>query len=98
MCGIAGIVVAPIDRRLLLAMARIQAHRGPDEEGIYHGETVGLVSRRLKVIDLTGCQMPMANEDESVRVVFNGEIYNYRALHDRLEAKEIGRASCRERV
>jgi len=87
MCGIAGIVGPPIDRRLLQAMARIQAHRGPDDEGIFFDGHVGLVSRRLKIIDLVTGHMPLANEDESCWVVFNGEIYNFRELHARLEAK-----------
>ncbi|HLC40440.1 MAG TPA: asparagine synthase (glutamine-hydrolyzing), partial [Methylomirabilota bacterium] len=87
MCGIAGIVGAPVDSRLLRAMARIQAHRGPDEEGVYHDKDVGLASRRLKVIDLAGGQQPMTNEDESVRLVFNGEIYNFKELRARLDAK-----------
>ncbi len=87
MCGIAGIVGAPIESRLLRAMARIQAHRGPDDEGFYEDDAAGLAARRLKIIDLVGGHQPLANEDESCWLVFNGEIYNFRELRTRLESK-----------
>ena len=86
MCGIAGMVGAP-DRRLLRAMARIMAHRGPDDEGVWSDDTAGLAARRLKIIDLVGGHQPMANEDQSCWLAFNGEIYNFRELRSRLEAK-----------
>ena len=86
MCGIAGMVGAP-DPRLLRAMARIMAHRGPDDEGVWHDADAGLAARRLKIIDLVGGHQPMANEDGSCWLAFNGEIYNYRELRARLEAK-----------
>jgi asparagine synthase (glutamine-hydrolysing) len=60
-------------------------HRGPDEQGLYCGGQVGLGSRRLSIIDLAGGQQPIANEDESVWIVFNGEIYNYRELRSHLQ-------------
>ncbi len=86
MCGIAGMVGQP-DPRLLRAMARILAHRGPDDEGFYVDGLVGLAARRLKIIDLVGGHQPLANEDESCWLVFNGEIYNFRELRHRLEQK-----------
>jgi asparagine synthase (glutamine-hydrolysing) len=85
-CGIAGMVGAP-DARLLRAMARIMAHRGPDDEGVWHDADAGLAARRLKIIDLVGGHQPMPNEDASGWLAFNGEIYNYRELRARLEAK-----------
>jgi asparagine synthase (glutamine-hydrolysing) len=85
-CGIAGMIGAP-DARLLRAMARIMAHRGPDDEGVWHDAQAGLAARRLKIIDLVGGHQPMSNEDDSCWLVFNGEIYNYRELRARLEAK-----------
>lgn len=63
------------------------AHRGPDGEGFFVARNVGLVHRRLAIIDLAGGDQPIANEDESVQVVFNGEIYNYPELRQQLEAK-----------
>lgn len=86
MCGIAGLVGHP-DPRLLRGMARILAHRGPDDEGFYEEGPVGLAARRLKIIDLVGGHQPLANEDESCWLVFNGEIYNFLELRERLEKK-----------
>jgi asparagine synthase (glutamine-hydrolysing) len=83
MCGIAGIVRVdgrPVLEREIRAMCGAMTHRGPDEEGIYLGEGVGLGMRRLSIIDLENGQQPVSNEDGSVWVVFNGEIYNYREL------------------
>ncbi len=91
MCGICGIVnadrVQPIDKDVLLKMTRIMAHRGPDDQGIYIDQHVGLGSRRLSIIDLAGGQQPIANEDESMWIVFNGEIYNYRELRGYLKKR-----------
>jgi asparagine synthase (glutamine-hydrolysing) len=81
MCGIAGIVrfdaAARVERSLVASMAHEIAHRGPDDEGFYVGENVGLAQRRLSIIDLGGGRQPLFNEDRSAVVVFNGEIYNY---------------------
>src|SRR5262245_7008466 len=83
MCGIAGIIRwddAPVVEAELRAMCGAMAHRGPDDEGIYLDGGVGLGMRRLSIIDLDGGQQPVSNEDGSVWVVFNGEIYNYAEL------------------
>ena len=91
MCGIAGKLYEERDREvdqdLLRAMCRSMAHRGPDDEGFYANGGVGLCMRRLKVLDLEGGGQPMSNEDGSVWIVFNGEIYNYRQLRADLEGK-----------
>ena len=62
-------------------------HRGPDDEGVYLGDGVALGMRRLSIIDLEGGHQPIANEDGSVWIVFNGEIYNYRELRRELERR-----------
>ena len=90
MCGIAGIIRwdgAPVVESELRAMCRAMTHRGPDDEGVYVNGGVGLGMRRLSIIDLEGGQQPVTNEDRSVWVVFNGEIYNYRALRRDLERR-----------
>src|SRR5205809_7165499 len=82
-CGIAGIVRLdgePVFEREVRSMCQMLVHRGPDEEGVYLGAGVGLGMRRLSIIDLDTGQQPVCNEDCSVWVVFNGEIYNYREL------------------
>jgi asparagine synthase (glutamine-hydrolysing) len=91
MCGIAGIVYAdparPVDRAVLKSMSDSLAHRGPDAEGFFVEPGVGLAHRRLSIIDLGGGDQPLGNEDGSIQVVFNGEIYNFEALRAALEAK-----------
>src|SRR3954451_12597701 len=91
MCGIAGLVYAdpsrPADRSILKGMADAIAHRGPDAEGFLAEPGVGLAHRRLSIIDLAGGDQPIGNEDSSVQVVFNGEIYNHRELRSGLEAR-----------
>src|SRR5262245_46858633 len=87
MCGIAGIVRAdgrPVLEREIRAMCGAMTHRGPDEEGVYLGDGVGLGMRRLSIIDLENGRQPVSNEDGTVWVVFNGEIYNYRELRSLL--------------
>jgi len=92
MCGICGIVnisaSQPVDRDVLLRMTQVLEHRGPDDQGIYIDERVGLGSRRLSIIDLTSGRQPIANEDETMWIVFNGEIYNYRELRAYLQKRE----------
>ena len=87
MCGICGIASthAPLDVDRLRAMSQTLVHRGPDSEGMHTDEGVGIAARRLAIIDLTGGDQPIANEDGTVVVVQNGEIYNYRALMVELE-------------
>src|SRR5437764_938785 len=88
MCGITGIVRsdgAAIDRELLSRMNEAIRHRGPDDDGFYFSDGVGLAMRRLAIIDLKSGQQPIHNQDQSAWIVFNGEIYNYRELRKRLE-------------
>lgn len=90
MCGILGILNAngePVDRGNILSMAAVMSHRGPDGEGAYCDGPVGLAHRRLSIIDLSGGAQPMSNEDGSVWITFNGEIYNFPDLKRDLEAK-----------
>ncbi len=91
MCGIAGIIHVDLQRPVSLqsiqAMCDKLAHRGPDHFGHYVHEGIGLGMRRLSIIDLATGEQPIANEDRTVWIVFNGEIYNYRALRKELEAK-----------
>jgi asparagine synthase (glutamine-hydrolysing) len=88
MCGIVGIVDArgkrEIDRELLSRMNESQHHRGPDEGGIHVEPGVGFGHRRLSIIDLSSGQQPLFNEDHSVVVTYNGEIYNFPELMDEL--------------
>ncbi|MFZ5448773.1 MAG: asparagine synthase (glutamine-hydrolyzing) [Thermodesulfobacteriota bacterium] len=87
MCGIAGILHlndGPVDYGLLRRMAAVLSHRGPDDEGFFLGQGLGLGFRRLSIIDLSGGRQPMSNEDGTVTVIFNGEIYNFQELRDYL--------------
>ena len=90
MCGIAGLFnlreAAPIDRELLVRMTDRIRHRGPDDDGFHVEPGVGLGHRRLSIIDLSGGHQPIGNEDGSVVVVFNGEIYNFQELARELAA------------
>jgi len=89
MCGIAGIVGSGNDGRIshevLHTMCQAMVHRGPDEEGIFVKSGAALGMRRLSVIDLAGGSQPIFNEDRTVWVVFNGEIYNFGELREELE-------------
>jgi asparagine synthase (glutamine-hydrolysing) len=91
MCGIAGVLYAdpsrPADPAVLKAMGDAIAHRGPDAEGFWTDPGLGLIHRRLSIIDLSGGDQPIGNEDGSVQVMYNGEIYNYRELRAGLEAR-----------
>jgi asparagine synthase (glutamine-hydrolysing) len=88
MCGIVGIVhrdaARPVDPEVIRTMCAAIRHRGPDDEGVYASGPVGLGMRRLSIIDLAGGKQPITNEDGSQVIVFNGEIYNYRALQREL--------------
>ncbi len=89
MCGICGEVstrgAEPVSRATVEAMCRALRHRGPDGEGVYAADGVALGSTRLAIIDLPGGAQPIANEDKTVWIVFNGEIYNFRGLRRQLE-------------
>lgn len=91
MCGIAGILALnamakPPSREALLRMAGAVAHRGPDERGLYRDRRAGLAHTRLSVVDLQHGQQPLADADGLTWIVFNGEIFNYLELRDRLIA------------
>ena len=95
MCGICGIVESerPVSEAVLAAMTETLRHRGPDDRGLWvrqpegRGAGVGLGFRRLSIIDVAGGNQPIANEDGSVRVICNGEIYNYRELRGDLVSR-----------
>jgi asparagine synthase (glutamine-hydrolysing) len=86
MCGIAGLT-GPSDERVITTMTRTMIHRGPDDEGFYLDDGIALGVRRLSIIDVSGGRQPATNEDGSLVVVMNGEIYNYRELKHRLEQR-----------
>jgi asparagine synthase (glutamine-hydrolysing) len=88
MCGIVGYINAgggAIDTALLEEMNAAIIHRGPDEDGFYIHENVGLAMRRLSIIDLAGGRQPIHNADKTAWLIFNGEIYNYQELRKNLE-------------
>ena len=90
MCGIAGLFdtcgTRAIDRSLLVRMNATLHHRGPDEDDLYLAPGIGLAHRRLSVIDIASGRQPLGNEDGSVMVCYNGEIYNYRELGEELRS------------
>jgi asparagine synthase (glutamine-hydrolysing) len=90
MCGIAGLASVdgrPADTALLRRMMGVLAHRGPDGEGVRVDGPVALAQRRLAIIDLVTGDQPMGNDDGSVWITYNGELYNYRDLRVELEAR-----------
>lgn len=90
MCGIAGRINAsgePVEAADIHAMCDAIVHRGPDDEGVYVSGSVGLGMRRLSIIDLSGGKQPIHNEDRSIWVVLNGEIYNFPEIRAELEAR-----------
>ncbi len=91
MCGIAGQFNfqgrEPVERETIVRMARSIAHRGPDDEGFFIAGPVGLGFRRLSIIDLAGGHQPMSDAEETIWVIFNGEIYNYKELRAELQSK-----------
>lgn len=86
MCGICG-MIGRSNKELLKEMCEVLAHRGPDDEGMYIDHNAAIGIRRLSIIDLETGHQPIHNEDESLWIVFNGEIYNYRDLRVELEKK-----------
>ena len=90
MCGIAGIfhlsTPKPVDPARVERMCAAMVHRGPDGDGVWTAQGVGLGHRRLSIIDLAGSPQPMASSDGRAMLVFNGEIYNYRELREELRA------------
>ncbi|MFO0701276.1 MAG: asparagine synthase (glutamine-hydrolyzing) [Nitrospira sp.] len=91
MCGIAGVVHSnsahPVSSETVQRMCDRIVHRGPDDYGSYVEGSVGIGMRRLSIIDLAGGKQPIPNEDRTVWVILNGEIYNYKELKRQLEAK-----------
>jgi asparagine synthase (glutamine-hydrolysing) len=91
MCGITGIFYyknsQKIDPAVLQGMTDILSHRGPDDDGYYIEDNIGLGQRRLSIIDIAGGKQPMHNEDKTLWVIFNGEIFNYIEIREELEGK-----------
>jgi asparagine synthase (glutamine-hydrolysing) len=91
MCGIAGIVQThpdgAIDNAVVHRMCEAIVHRGPDDEGIFVKAGIGLGMRRLSIIDLAGGHQPIFNEDKTIWIVYNGEVYNFPELRDELEKR-----------
>jgi asparagine synthase (glutamine-hydrolysing) len=90
-CGIAGVFRfddQPADRAIVQRLTDTLAHRGPDGEGLFVSGAIGLGHRRLSIIDLSdAARQPLANEDGSVRITYNGEIYNFQEIRDELERR-----------
>src|SRR5437773_5820168 len=91
MCGITGQYNferhEPVERETIVRIAHSIAHRGPDDEGFFIAGPVGLGFRRLSIIDLAGGHQPMSDVEETVWIIFNGEIYNYKELRAELQSK-----------
>lgn len=91
MCGIAGVyhfgTDKPVEEAVVRAMCGALKHRGPDDEGVYITPRAGLGMRRLSVIDLVTGHQPLSNEDKTVWIVFNGEIYNFQELREKLSSR-----------
>lgn len=94
MCGICGVFYLEGDRSvdevMVKKMARTMRHRGPDDEGFFMDGNIGLGHQRLSIIDLSPLgRQPMTNEDGSLWIIFNGEIYNYLELRQQLLGEDI---------
>jgi len=92
MCGICGIAIPErlnrsIDESMLIQMRDSLTHRGPDDAGLHIDGGVGLAHRRLSIVDLAGGHQPMPNEDRTIWITYNGEVYNHNELRPALEAK-----------
>jgi len=87
MCGIVGILNlsgAPVDEDTVRKMCAVLVHRGPDDEGVYIADGIGLGHRRLSIIDLVSGHQPLSNRDKTIWITYNGEIYNYVELREQL--------------
>ena len=87
MCGISGFLYfddKPVDPNLAGRMSDVLKHRGPDESGIHTGRGIALAHRRLSIIDLSTGKQPLSNEDGTIWISFNGEIYNFEDLNRQL--------------
>lgn len=93
MCGIVGIFSFDddpiIDRAKLLQMAAAITHRGPDDSGSWIADSIGLAHQRLSIVDRASGRQPMANRGESVVIIYNGEVFNYRSLRDQLRERGV---------
>ena len=91
MCGIAGIVnltePTAIDPQIVRRMADAITHRGPDEDGFFFRPGLGMANRRLSIVGLAAGKQPISNEDRSVSVVFNGELFDYPEVKAKLQSK-----------
>ncbi|MCB9059512.1 MAG: asparagine synthase (glutamine-hydrolyzing) [Calditrichae bacterium] len=90
MCGIAGFIHSenrPINKNILTSMIRTLNHRGPDDTGFYYGKNAAFAQSRLSIIDISTGNQPMYNEDKSITLIFNGEIFNYIELGEFLKTK-----------
>src|SRR5215210_1556230 len=100
MCGISGIALSSrsarrIDRGVLERMRDVITHRGPDDEGLYFDGTVGLGHRRLSIVDVASGHQPMTNEDGTLQIIYNGEVYNHADHRPGLEARgHVYRTHC----
>src|SRR3954470_24080321 len=90
MCGIAGMVAGGRlngeDRERVVRMRDVIAHRGPDDAGMFVDDQAALGHRRLSIVDLAAGHQPLSNEDETIWIVFNGEIYNHASVRPGLES------------
>jgi len=90
MCGLSGIInlsQSPVEPAVLKKMNNALRHRGPNSDGYYLNNNIGLAHRRLSIIDISNGSQPMTNEDKSIFIVFNGEIYNHHSIRDILKSK-----------
>ena len=100
MCGINGIALSSrsglsLDRKVVERMRDVIAHRGPDDVGIFIDGNVGLGHRRLSIVDVASGHQPMTNEDNSLQITYNGEIYNHADYRDDLESRgHVYRTHC----
>jgi asparagine synthase (glutamine-hydrolysing) len=87
MCGIAGIAASGFDRDAVVRMTAQMTHRGPDDEGFFYDQAIALGQRRLSIVDLEGGRQPIGNEDGTLQLICNGEIYNSPQLRKDLEQR-----------